>query len=94
MPEVDTVDKDSINKINNDIAAVIFEAAEKKYGTSKSTKKVNNFDPGSTTNVKMLENIITDVERNIIWLKLLTLKTTWQHLVNHIKSYSAKPIKI
>jgi len=29
MPEVDTVDNDSINKINNDIAAVIFEAAEK-----------------------------------------------------------------
>ena len=28
MPEVDIVDKDSINKINNDIAAVIFEAAE------------------------------------------------------------------
>ena len=42
--------------------------------------------------ITMLENIITDVERNIIWLKLLTLKTTWQHLVNHIKSYSAKPI--
>ena len=29
MPEVDIVDKDSINKINNDTAAVIFEAAEK-----------------------------------------------------------------
>jgi len=33
------VDKDSINKINNDIAAVIFEAAEKACGTSKRTKK-------------------------------------------------------
>ena len=44
MPEVYIVDKDSINKINNDIAAVIFEAAEKKYGTSKRTKKVNKFD--------------------------------------------------
>ena len=39
MTEVDIVDKDSINKINNDIAAVIFEAAEKACGTSKRTKK-------------------------------------------------------
>jgi len=39
MPEVGIVDKDSINKINNDIAAVIFEAAEKTCGTSKRTKK-------------------------------------------------------
>ena len=90
MPEVYIVDKDSINKINNDIAAVIFEAAEKKYGTSKSTKKVNNFDPGSTTNVKMLENIITDVERNIIWLKLLKIKTICQQLVNNIKKLLSK----
>jgi len=26
---------------------------------------------GSTTNVKMLEHIITDVESKIIWLKIL-----------------------
>jgi len=44
MPELGIVDKDSINKINNGIAAVIFEAAEKTCGTSKRTKKVNNFD--------------------------------------------------
>ena len=44
MPDVGVVDKDSINKLNNDIAAVIFEAAEKTCGTSKRTKKVNNFD--------------------------------------------------
>ena len=44
MPDVDSVDKDSIDKINTDIAAVIFEAAEKTCGTSKRTKKVNNFD--------------------------------------------------
>ena len=44
MPEVGIVHIDSINKINNDIAAVIFEAAEKTCGTSKRTKKVNNFD--------------------------------------------------
>ena len=34
MPEVGIVHIDSINKINNDIAAVIFEAAEKTCGTS------------------------------------------------------------
>ena len=89
MTEVDIVDKDSINKINNDIAAVIFEAAEKTCGTSKRTKKVNNFDPGWTTTVKMLEIIITDVERNI-WLKLLNIKTTCQQLVNNIKQLLSK----
>ena len=44
MPDVGVVYKDSINKLNNDIAAVIFEAAEKTCGTSKRTKKVNNVD--------------------------------------------------
>ena len=29
MPEIDIVDTDSINEINNDIAAVIFEAPKK-----------------------------------------------------------------
>ena len=44
MPEIDIVDTDSINEINNDIAAVIFETAEKTCGTFKRTKKqVNMF---------------------------------------------------
>jgi len=47
-------------------------------------------NPGSTTNVKMLENIITDVERNIIWVNLLKIKPICKQLVNNIKKLLSK----
>ena len=83
MPEVDIVDKDSINTINNDTAAVIFEAAEKTCGAFKRTKKVNNFDKWTSNQIPCFDNECTHARtyyhscrKKYNMVKLLKVKTT------------------
>lgn len=45
MPQVDSADKNTINRINNDAASIIIEAAEKTCGTYVRTKKhINTYN--------------------------------------------------
>ena len=76
MSEVDTVDKDTINKFNNDSGALIVDAAEKTCGTfAKRTIPPTNDTPNQQKQwfdyVKSPENSITDVEKDITWLKMM-----------------------
>jgi len=77
MSEVETVDKDTINKFNNEIGALIVDAAEKTCGTFTKRTIVPTIilqihgTNGLITSVKSPENSITDVEKDITWLKIM-----------------------